>query len=102
VKPRSWTRGKNGYLERAVRQPDGSWRRVYQHREVMEQKLGRPLEPWENVHHLDGDKANNDPANLELLDHATHARLTNARMTPEQLARRSALAVQARYGHEKE
>lgn len=37
-----------------------------EHRVVMAKKLGRPLRDNENVHHLDGDKANNDPENLEL------------------------------------
>jgi hypothetical protein len=32
----------------------------------MEEVLGRSLRGNENVHHLDGDKLNNDPANLEL------------------------------------
>jgi len=32
----------------------------------MERKIGRPLRANENVHHIDGDRLNNDPANLEL------------------------------------
>ncbi len=36
------------------------------HRLVMEDKLGRFLDPLEVVHHIDGDKQNNDPDNLEL------------------------------------
>lgn len=32
----------------------------------MERILGRPLREGENVHHIDGDKANNEPSNLEL------------------------------------
>lgn len=39
---------------------------MHEHRLVMEQKLGRLLEPQETVHHLDGDRANNDINNLEL------------------------------------
>ena len=42
------------------------YRYVKQHRLVMEELLGRPLQTWENVHHLDGDRANNDPSNLQL------------------------------------
>jgi HNH endonuclease len=39
---------------------------VREHRLVMEQVLGRYLQPQEVVHHKDGNKQNNDPANLEV------------------------------------
>jgi len=47
----------------------------HMHRVVAEQKLGRPLERGEIVHHLDGDKWNNAPENLEVMTQAEHARL---------------------------
>jgi len=47
----------------------------HMHRVIAEQKLGRPLEPGEIVHHKDGDKWNNDPENLEVMTQAEHVRL---------------------------
>lgn len=41
---------------------------VREHRLVMEQKLGRYLLPGEVVHHIDDDRGNNHPGNLELFE----------------------------------
>ena len=39
---------------------------------LMEQKLGRPLEPNEQVHHIDGNPLNNAMSNLELTTITEH------------------------------
>ena len=49
---------------------------IYEHRVIMEQYLGRPLEEWEDVHHLNGDTQDNRIENLQLLTHREHSRLT--------------------------
>lgn len=51
--------GKNGY--------------VAEHRMIMSNYLGRPLKREENIHHVDGDRANNDIDNLELWSKAQPA-----------------------------
>ena len=46
----------------------------HEHRVVAEQMIGRPLERGEIVHHIDGDKHNNDPSNLMVMTQNDHAR----------------------------
>lgn len=48
----------------------------HEHRVVAEQTIGRALLPGEVVHHKDGNKRNNDPANLEVLpNQGEHAKI---------------------------
>lgn len=47
--------------------------KIAEHRFVMEQKLGRKLKPTEIVHHIDGDKFNNDINNLFITNRSEHA-----------------------------
>ena len=52
----------------------GGRKKVAEHRFVMEQHLGRKLERWEEVHHINGDTLNNQLTNLYVLDKKNHSR----------------------------
>lgn len=78
--------GKNGSLHHGYKGsvPDGrgyltepqDGGRVFQHRQVMAEALGLPMLPETlHVHHIDGDKSNNDLDNLALVTPRGHRRL---------------------------
>lgn len=75
----SWWINTKGYVEGRVWVDDNTQVRVLQHRWKMEKHLGRELKPWEDVHHKDEDKTNNDISNLEVIDHGEHSTITNNR-----------------------
>lgn len=54
-------------------------RYIYYHRSLMELILGRKLHRWEIVHHIDGNKLNNIPDNLEVINIRKHTRAHNNR-----------------------
>ena len=67
----------SGYMETfapwsPMASPDGF---VMTHDLIMSAIIGRPLAPDEVVHHIDGNKLNNDPRNLALMTRAEHTRL---------------------------
>lgn len=61
----------SGYVEFTT----GKNKHKREHRVVAELMAGRSLRPNEVVHHKDGDKTNNHPSNLEIMDAIEHASL---------------------------
>ena len=61
----------NGYIEHTR----GADKGALVHRTVMAEFIGRPLRSSEVVHHIDGDKTNNEINNLALMTRAAHTRL---------------------------
>ncbi len=53
----------------------GSGKNLKVHRAVMEKYLGRKLEKWEHVHHVNEDPHDNRIENLQVLTSSEHAKL---------------------------
>lgn len=70
-KERTAKKGQGGYMYFWL--SDGSY--IKEHRAVMEQHLGRKLSCDEHVHHIDGDRTNNDISNLVILSRGEHSRI---------------------------
>ena len=67
----NWNGGvymQDGY--KSLKQEDGSYK--FEHRIVMEEYLGRELSSDEIIHHIDGNRSNNDISNLQLLSRTEH------------------------------
>ena len=67
-------------------------KRVPEHRAVVEELLGINLRDDQVVHHINGDKTDNRPENLQILDWREHSRLHASTMpqTPEKQRKVSA------------
>lgn len=50
-------------------------KRVLEHRHIMEQHLGRPLNTQEHVHHINGNSLDNRIENLMILSNSEHRKL---------------------------
>jgi len=46
--------------------------KVYYHRHVLSLKIGKWIDSSYHVHHIDGDRRNNDPSNLECISPRHH------------------------------
>ena len=68
---------EDGYIEIRVNN-----RPKMEHRHLMEQHLGRVLKRNELVHHLNGDKTDNRPENLELMTSSQHMKYHNPHGPP--------------------
>ena len=62
------------------------------HRKVASAKLGRPLKPGHDVDHLNENKDDNSPGNLQEVPHSEHSKRTGSR------GRRSLRALQRSLG----
>lgn len=70
---------KEGYIQ--VYKPSNPMARdngyVAQHRLVASKMIKRPLSSDEIVHHIDGNKLNNKPSNLQVVTKSEHWRIHN-------------------------
>jgi hypothetical protein len=72
---------------------------MLEHRLVAEQKYGRRILQTEHVHHLNGDRSDNRPENLEVIDPGAHARVSSKAGVAQRKALRAKLAeYEKRFG----
>lgn len=70
-RPRKATVGKDGYKYIWWADGTGTKEHIY----IMEQSIGRKLRKDECVHHIDGNRQNNDLSNLRLMTRGDHSKL---------------------------
>ena len=64
----TWKKARGKYVRKRL--PDGSL--GYKHRVVWEETNGRPVPSGYIVHHIDGNKHNNRPENLDIAKPSAH------------------------------
>ena len=67
----------------------GKRRAKREHRVIMEKHLDRKLEPWEVIHHKDGDTLNNNVDNLEVIDWGEHTKMHHENSKRPDLSKKS-------------
>jgi hypothetical protein len=92
-KRRKGSKGRARYLKAYI-----NGKIVDVHRYVMEQVIGRPLLHTEHVHHINGDRYDNRPENLQIVTPKEHASFHNHlyMQTPEYRATMS-IAMKGKY-----
>lgn len=69
------TLSAQGYLQFTASPENGDNAGRLVHQVICEQKEGRKIKDGFHVHHIDGNKLNNDPENLQSMPASDHARL---------------------------
>ena len=67
LEKRKWHKNSKGYMQTTVRR-----KRVYQHRYIIENAIGRKLENHEIIHHINGIKTDNRIENLHITNSKEH------------------------------